>query len=312
MNFVVFGSLARREWTSGSDVDWSLLVDGQTDPEDIYIAKRIEQLLIANSWQKPSPSGVFGSLAFSHSLVHDIGGSSDSHVNTTRRVLLLLESRGVANDGSVRDRIIRALLGRYLEEDTHFHPENGSRSFVPRFLLNDVVRYWRTIAVDYANKTREVQQTKWALRNIKLRMSRKLIFVNGLLMCFLCHLNQERIQEEPTIGSDDDPSNMPFINYLADLIEQTPLDLLADVVSERKISDDTIRLIFDSYNQFLEALNDPAQRKHLEGLTYKRAKIDETFERLRKGGKAFQEGLRRLFFEENEDLRKLCQVYGLF
>ena len=30
---VVFGSLARREWTSGSDVDWTMLIDGQADPE---------------------------------------------------------------------------------------------------------------------------------------------------------------------------------------------------------------------------------------------------------------------------------------
>lgn len=30
---VVFGSLARGEYTSGSDLDWTLLVDGQTYPE---------------------------------------------------------------------------------------------------------------------------------------------------------------------------------------------------------------------------------------------------------------------------------------
>jgi hypothetical protein len=86
--------------------------------------------------------------AFSHSLVHEIGGLADSHVNTTRRILLLLESKAIG-DRTVCDRVIRALLSRYLEEDTHFHPASGSRSFVPRFLLTDVVRYWRTIAVDY-------------------------------------------------------------------------------------------------------------------------------------------------------------------
>lgn len=66
MNFVVFGSLSRGEWTSGSDVDWTLLVDGQTDPEDIRTAKRIEDLLIRERWKEPGPSGVFGSLSFSH------------------------------------------------------------------------------------------------------------------------------------------------------------------------------------------------------------------------------------------------------
>lgn len=28
-SLVVFGSLARREWTTGSDLDWTYLVDGQ-------------------------------------------------------------------------------------------------------------------------------------------------------------------------------------------------------------------------------------------------------------------------------------------
>src|ERR1700756_2265111 len=29
---VVFGSLARGEWTSGSDIDWTVLIDGQASP----------------------------------------------------------------------------------------------------------------------------------------------------------------------------------------------------------------------------------------------------------------------------------------
>ena len=35
---VVFGSLARREWTSDSDVDWTLLVNGPSDPEHFRLA----------------------------------------------------------------------------------------------------------------------------------------------------------------------------------------------------------------------------------------------------------------------------------
>lgn len=312
MSFVVFGSLARRESTSNSDIDWSLLVDGQTDPEDIHIAKRIEDLLAKDGWKRPGPSGVFGSLAFSHSIVHDIGGPSDNHVNTTRRVLLLLESYAVG-DRTVRDRVVRALLSRYLEEDTHFHPENGSRSFVPRFLLNDVVRYWRTIAVDYANKTREANRAKWALRNIKLRMSRKLIFVRGLIMCFLCHLQQDDIQKQAKADVDaGEPSSGPFINYLVELIDQTPLDLLAKFLLDRNVSDATVRLVFEPYDLFLGALNDPSKRKQLEKLTYEEARRDKLFDELREAGKRFQEGLRVLFFDHDKDLARMCQVYAIF
>src|SRR4028119_179357 len=38
---VVFGSLARREFTSGSDIDWTLLVDGGADADHRVLADRI-------------------------------------------------------------------------------------------------------------------------------------------------------------------------------------------------------------------------------------------------------------------------------
>src|SRR3954464_8253779 len=37
-SLVVFGSLARREWTQDSDVDWTLLVNGPSDPEHFRLA----------------------------------------------------------------------------------------------------------------------------------------------------------------------------------------------------------------------------------------------------------------------------------
>lgn len=39
VDVVVFGSLARQEWTCGSDVDWTLLVDGQANSEHRTAAK---------------------------------------------------------------------------------------------------------------------------------------------------------------------------------------------------------------------------------------------------------------------------------
>ena len=73
----------------------------------------------------------------------------------------------------MRERVLRALLDRYVGEDLLYH--EPSKFFVPRFLLNDYVRYWRTMAVDSAQKRRS--RTKWALRELeKLRLSRKLIF----------------------------------------------------------------------------------------------------------------------------------------
>ena len=33
ISVVVFGSLARREWTTGSDLDWTLVIDGEANHE---------------------------------------------------------------------------------------------------------------------------------------------------------------------------------------------------------------------------------------------------------------------------------------
>ena len=65
-------------------------------------------------------------MAFSHDIVHQIGGQSDTNKNTTQRVLLLLESRAVGKE-SAYDRIIKAVINRYLEEDNHLLNEDGDR-----------------------------------------------------------------------------------------------------------------------------------------------------------------------------------------
>jgi predicted nucleotidyltransferase len=44
-SLVVFGSLARGEWTSGSDLDWTYLIDGQANSDHLVIAQRINRVL---------------------------------------------------------------------------------------------------------------------------------------------------------------------------------------------------------------------------------------------------------------------------
>lgn len=43
-SLVVFGSLARNEWTEKSDLDWGLLVDSQAHPEHLPVALQIARL----------------------------------------------------------------------------------------------------------------------------------------------------------------------------------------------------------------------------------------------------------------------------
>jgi len=90
---VVNGSLARMECTQGSDLDWLLLVDGQADVQNQATLLEIERKLgVVESLKGPGREGTFGKLIFSQPIMHQIGGEEDSNSNTTRRILLLLES----------------------------------------------------------------------------------------------------------------------------------------------------------------------------------------------------------------------------
>ena len=136
-------------------------------------------------------------------VVHRIGGGADSNANLTRRMLMLLESRPFSlsaadSADTVWENVLGNILERYFEEDVHFAPA-GERT-VPRFLLNDLTRYWRTIAVDYAAKHREQDGKKWAVRNAKLRFSRKLLFASGLAFCLSCQLDPPTTSHEGLFG----------------------------------------------------------------------------------------------------------------
>jgi len=151
-SIVVFGSLGRHEFTPGSDIDWTLLVDGMADPAHWDTALEIRRRLKDLGHTPPGREGVFGHLAFSHNLIHQIGGEDDTNSNTTRRILLLVES-DVIGRRDAHKRTVLNVLHRYLNEDRGLW--YGSGEFrVPRFLLNDIVRYWRTMAFDFAYKQR--------------------------------------------------------------------------------------------------------------------------------------------------------------
>src|SRR6266581_889185 len=68
-SLVVFGSVARQEVTSGSDLDWILLIDGQSFPEHKEQEREIERTLLSKGFIEPGKSGVFGRMVGSHDLV---------------------------------------------------------------------------------------------------------------------------------------------------------------------------------------------------------------------------------------------------
>jgi hypothetical protein len=306
----VFGSLARGEWTSGSDLDWTYLVDGQANSDHLRIAQEIDRVLQKNREQFPLPgqTGIFGNLAFSHEIVHQIGGQADTNKNTTQCVLLLLESKAIGREFQAYERVIRAVINRYLEEDTHLLTEDGKAYRVPRFLLNDIVRFWRTMAVDFASKQRDRGGDGWGLRNAKLRMSRKLIFASGLLLCFSCHLDPEL---QTTISTQKDVIKLNLVKHIREFVRQSPLEIVARAVQQFSIADGVRRDLFSSYTEFLEILDDKESRQHLKSLRAENSPNDPVFRRIREISSVFEKALDQVFFE-NPKIGPLIRKYGVF
>lgn len=305
-SFVVFGSLARDEFTAGSDLDWTLLVDGQADPEHVAIRQSIGSEVLKLEKKEPGPTGLFGGLAFSHDLIHQIGGGSDSNRNTTQRILLLLESRAIG-DGAARDRVLRGVLQRYLQEDRGYELHDGKLR-VPRFLLNDIVRFWRTLTVDYAAKRRDRDWKGWAIRNFKLRMSRKLIFVAGLTMCLRCQLRAGA----PTLeGLEPGEFYAALQDYLIDFTNRSPLDIVVEFSTSLEAPELAGRLL-DAYDEFLGILMDEDKRSHLDKMDFEVSLKDSLFAETRRIGSSFRDGLIELFFKTNEELTALTQRHGVF
>lgn len=306
-SLVASGSLGRGEVTRGSDVDWILLVDGQAAAGHLDAVYAIEDALVEIRLKKPGRERTFGNLAFSHELLHEIGGERDTNANLTRRVLLLLESRAIVQPEPF-GRVRRQILKRYLEEDVGWHHVRGKRS-IPLFFLNDISRYWRTVTVDYAQKRRVRRSEGWAIRTVKLGFSRKLTYVAGLFSCFGC----------AEIGIDAERATdrtKELVAYLERMLSLTPLEVFAETALRHWYVDSLREIwgdIFARYEEFLALLDDPEARERLERLTEEEALADPTFARAREARKGFGMAIERVFFDgKDTPFPQWTRRYGVF
>ncbi len=186
---VGFGSLARREMTPESDFDYIVLaLELPNNPgsphnllgeaDDLRRTWLIEEGHDGGAVAPPGPTDVFGRAVGAFELVERIGLQEDTNHSLTRRMLLLEESVSLM-DAHVHEAVINATLRRYLDAG------RTDQMKVPRFLLNDVVRYWRTISVDYQAKAR-AETAPSGLRYLKLLISRKTLFAGTLMSLLLC------------------------------------------------------------------------------------------------------------------------------
>lgn len=227
------GSYARREATKGSDIDLFFLTTQKhaeliQDKQDEFRAFMKSNLGL----RLPSIGGVF-----EHPLsvddVMEIGGQPDDNTTITRRMLLLLEGEWLFNKEEF-EKIRDNLLERYL----HDKPAEDK---ICMFLLNDIIRYWRTICVDLEHKIYGGQRAR-EIRLIKLRFSRMLLYASGVF----------------AVGSSFGLPYREKLQHLRDMFAIHAIERMRSIVG------DEFEEALGIYGRFLEALDDPEIRGQLE------------------------------------------------
>ncbi|MGA2163022.1 MAG: hypothetical protein ABSH36_00965 [Solirubrobacteraceae bacterium] len=188
----VTGSFGRLEarFPKGSDLDLFFLYgpDGPTEqahqirlPQLTWfeLAGEIIRIARALDFEEFSRDGAFLQVHNVSHIGRQLGSQrEDAENGFTARLLLLLESRYVLNE---------ELYEQFMEETIGFYYGDYSANelqFRPTFLINDILRFWRTLCLNYEykrNRKRSEGGAKdegalWraesALDNLKLRFSR--------------------------------------------------------------------------------------------------------------------------------------------
>ena len=255
----VNGSYARREATKESDVDLFFLATGNdlssADESQAEFRNLLEEDFKLNP---PASGGVFENPLPVEKLC-EIGGQTDDNETLTRRMLLLLEGEWVFNESGFHD-VRRRLLGIYL----HHSPEEDK---ICMFLLNDVIRYWRTICIDLEHKVHAHNKAR-DIRLIKLRFSRMLLYASGVL----------------AIGEGYGRSSEEKLESLQTLLGESPIDRIRSVGGEKA------EPVLDLYACFLKAMDTPAVRQALE-----EGRESQDFTELSDKARLFRDRLHSLF-----------------
>lgn len=206
------GSLGRGEVGTHSDLD-VFLVDTSAEDDPAHVGnlariKLLSQLMdVSEAAGFPQFSGDGKFLAV-HALgdLRDLLGTRDDDARNvfTARMLLLLESVPLVGKPAY-DAVVDGVL------DEYWRDRRSPDGFVPFFLINDLVRYWKTLCLNYeAYRPEDRQERRIPL--VKLRFNR-------LWTCFagLAHL---------VAGYEQSRADRGFIarEHATEMVALTPLE----------------------------------------------------------------------------------------
>lgn len=292
IDVVAFGSLARREMTNESDLDWLVVVyefDDQPGASKRALARAdgLRTILAQDGQEvrKPGSTSLFGQMISAVDLVEVIGLQSDTNHSHTRRTLLLEESVSL-HDPALHEKLLRAILTRYVEA------KSLTNSRLPRFLLNDLARYWRTLTIDYQAKVGDT--APYSLRYFKLIISRKFTYISSILPLFV---EQLRFEES---GGDE---MVDLVGLLVDSYTAPPVLRFIDA-AEYLIKRDAslevpLRQILATVDSFNANLGDGDWRTQIEEESaMENARERPAISSARALGRGLQDAIDNVFFKQ--------------
>jgi hypothetical protein len=236
------GSLARLEASSFSDLDAFFYILGSRNTHKIEPVNEIiafnHVIETAKAVDFPDFSGGGEYLHFQYleDVIDNIGSREDDYINgLTSRMLLILESSYLYNEPKfvlAREKVIE----RYFVD----FPDH-SAAFRPIFILNDVLRFWRTLCLNYEHGREwqnedQRERAKGHLKNLKLRFSRLLIcysFVGALL------------QEGPALNAEQ----------VIEIASKTPIQRLRSIRDGNEALNLHIDAALSEYGWFLSKMS---------------------------------------------------------
>lgn len=237
LGIVVTGSFGRDEASEESDMDWFIIsVDDLSEDKINLIQSVVAEIINKYVSNNVGNTGTFGGVVTKSEILENFGGDRDSNQSFTRRILYLLESKWLLNE-ALYTEVKTDILKKYIKDDS---PDDG----INRFMLNDVIRYYRTICTDYEFKVHESGKS-WGVRKIKLKFSRKLLYFSGLI----------------TIASTINYTRDEKIEKTLALLALSPLDRI-----EHLVGADFFTKILSYYELFLQEISKPDVRRELESV----------------------------------------------
>lgn len=243
------GSYGRLEGWTESDVDLFFLYDGDDDTDRFswITFTRLAACLVdateAMGFPPFSGDGRYLEVLYVREMEQVLGSPDDDSTNAfTARMLLLLESQPVYNP-ELYASLLERIVGFYYRDFA-----DHADGFVPGFLINDILRFWRTLTLNYEHHRRQLQdlageelrakKASSALKNYKLKVSR-------MATCYSMIAN---------LSSEPRPVTAETVLQLC---RMTPAERLARLGDRADGAQDLADRLAQAYEEFLQDVQRP-------------------------------------------------------